>query len=104
LLHHITTQWDIEVLFSNTKDLLGLDHYQLMTATTIIRFWTLVMAAYALLDEERTRLRYTRQAHVTLGNARREVQCRHWRHLFDWICQQFSSGVTPDELFPTPAA
>ena len=104
LLYHITTRWDIEILFSDTKDLLGLDHYQLMTSTAIIRFWTLVMAAYAFLDEERTRLRDAQQAHVTLGDARREVQRWHWRHLLDWIHQQFSSGVTPNELFSTLAA
>jgi hypothetical protein len=98
LLQHITTRWDIEVLFSDTKDLLGLDQYQLMSVTAIVRFWTLVMAAYVFLDEERARLRDQRQAHVTLGEARREVQRWHWRHLLDWIHQQFSSGVTPDEL------
>ena len=104
LLHHITTRWDIEVLFSDTKDLLGLDQYQLMTSPAIIRFWTLVMAAYAFLDEERAHLRETQQAHVTLGEARREVQRWHWRHLLDWIHQRFSSGVTSDELFSTLAA
>lgn len=104
LLHHITARWDVEVLFSDTKDLLGLDQYQLMTATAIVRFWTLVMAAYTFLDEERARLRHTRQTHVTLGDARREVQRWHWHHLLNWIHLQFSSGVTPDELFPTLAA
>jgi hypothetical protein len=104
LLHHIATRWDIEVLFSDAKDLLGLDQYQLMSVTSILRFWTLVMAAYAFLDEERARLRDERHRHVTLGDARREVQRCHWRHLLDWIHQQFLSGVTPDELFPTLAA
>jgi len=104
LLNHITTRWDIEVLFSDAKDLLGLDQYQLMTSTAIIRFWTLVMAAYAFLDEERARLREAQHAHVTLGDARREVQRWHWRHVLDWLHQQFSSGITPAELFPTLAA
>jgi len=104
LLHHIAARWDIEVLFGDTKDLLGLDHYQLMTSTAIVRFWTLVMAAYLFLDEERARLRDQRQAHVTLGDARREVQRCHWYHLLDWIHQQFSSGVTPDELHTVLAA
>lgn len=104
LLHHITTRWDIEVLFSDTKDLLGLDHYQLMNATAIVRFWTLIMVAYLFLDEERARLRAERQAHVTLGDARREVQRCHWHHLLDWIHQQFSSGVTPVELHSVLAA
>ncbi len=42
LIDHIATRWDIEVLFSDAKDLLGLDHYQLMDATAIVRFWTLM--------------------------------------------------------------
>jgi hypothetical protein len=104
LLHHIAARWDVEVLFSDAKDLLGLDQYQLMSATAIVRFWTLVMAAYVFLDEERARLRDERQTPVTLGDARREVQRWHWRHLLDWIHQQFSSGVTPDELRPLLAA
>ena len=64
LIKHVAARWDIEVLFSDAKDLLGLDHYQLMDATAIIRFWTLAMAAYAFLDEERARLRDEWQAHV----------------------------------------
>lgn len=98
LIDHIAARWDIEVLFSDAKDLLGLDHYQLMDATAILRFWTLVMAAYAFLDEERARLYRERRCHFTLGDARREVQRWHWRHVVDWIHQQVLSGVTPDEL------
>jgi SRSO17 transposase len=104
LVYHIAARWDIEVLFSDTKDLLGLDQYQLMDATAIVRFWTLVMAAYAFLDEERARLRNDRHAHVTLGDARRAVQRWHWHHLLDWIYQQFSSGITPDDLHKFLAA
>ena len=98
LLDHIAARWDIEVLFSDAKDLLGLDQYHLMDATAILRFWTLVMAAYAFLDEERARLYHERHSHITLGDARREVQRWHWRHVVDWIHQQFLFGVTPDEL------
>jgi hypothetical protein len=104
LVTHIAARWDVEVLFSNAKDLLGLDQYQLMDATAIVRFWTLVMAAYVFLDEERARLRDDRQAHVTLGDDRREGQRWHWYHLLDWIPQQFSSGVTPDDLHTFLAA
>lgn len=104
LIDHIATRWDIEVLFSDAKDLLGLDQYQLMDATAILRFWTLVMAAYAFLDEERDRLHRERHAHITLGDARREVQRWHWRHVLDWIHQQFLSGVSPTELHALLAA
>jgi len=37
LLVHIATRWDIEVLFGDGKEELGLDQYQLMSAVAIVR-------------------------------------------------------------------
>lgn|SRR5512135_786774 len=99
LLSHIAARWDIEVLFGDGTEELGLDPYQLMTATAIVRFWTLVMLAYVLLEEERDRLQVQWQRHVTIGEARRESQRRHRRHLLDWLHGQFPSGVEPDTLY-----
>jgi len=99
LIHHIAARWDIEVLFSDTKGLLGLDHYQLMSAKAIQRFWTLVMAAYLFLDEERERLCRERQHYVTIGDARREIQRLHYHHLIDWIYVQFHTGASPSDLY-----
>jgi SRSO17 transposase len=104
LLQHITARWDIEVLFGDVKELLGLDQYQLMTASAILRFWTLVMVAYTFLDEERERLRQQTQCAVTIGDARREVQHRHRRHLLHWLHEQFQAGITPEALCDQLAA
>jgi SRSO17 transposase len=104
LLSHIAARWDVEVLFADAKDLLGLDQYQVMSTTAIVRFWTLVLTAYAFLDEERDRLRQTWQCHVTIGEARREVQRLHWCHLIDWIHQLFQQGATPQTVSERLAA
>ncbi len=104
LITHIATRWDIEVLFADTKELLGADQYQLMTAQAIVRFWTLVMAAYLFLDEERERLRQATQRHITIGDARREVQRLHHQHLLDWLFAQFRAGVKPRLLYARLAA
>ena len=104
LLQHITARWTIEVLFGDVKELLGLDQYQLMSATAILRFWTLIMAAYLFLEEERDHLRHQEQQLVTIGDARREVQRRHRRHLLHWLHEQFRAGVTPEELCDQLAA
>ncbi len=98
LVQHIAVRWQIEVLFADAKELLGLDHYQLMSAQAIVRFWTLVMAAYLFLDEERHYLRHARQAHVTLGEARSDVQRRHRHNLLAWLWEQFQMGHAPDQL------
>ncbi len=99
LLAHIAARWDIEVLFGDGKEELGLDHYQLMSAAAIVRFWTLAMLAYVFLEEERDRLQTQWQRPLTIGEARREIQRRHRRHLLDWLHEQFQSGVEPDALY-----
>ena len=63
LIQHIAARWDIEVLFADTKELLGLDQYQQMSAKAIRRFWTLAMVAYCFLDEERVRLQREQHRH-----------------------------------------
>jgi SRSO17 transposase len=104
LLTHIATRWKIEVLFGDGKEELGLDHYQLMSATAIIRFWTLALLAYVFLEEEQARLQEQWQRPVTIGEARREIQRRHRRRVLDWLHDQFQSGVQPDALYDLFAA
>jgi hypothetical protein len=89
LLSHIAARWDIEVLFGDSKEELGLDQYQLMSAKAIVRFWTLVMLAYVFLEEQRIGLQSQWQRHVSIGEARREIQRRHRRHVLDWLHEQF---------------
>ena len=104
LVGHLAARWAVEVLFADGKELLGLDQYQVMSTDAIVRFWTLAWAAYCFLDEERARLRREWQCHVTLGDARREVQRTHRHHLIMWIHQQFVAGVAPQTVFEHLAA
>jgi len=104
LLGHIAARWDIEVLFGDGKEELGLDHYQVMTVTALLRFWTLAMLAYVFLEEERQRLQTQEQRPVTIGEARRELQRRLRRNVLLWLHGQFLSGVQPDALYDLFAA
>jgi len=99
LLGHIAARWNVEVFFSDTKDVLGLDQYQLMTTTAIVRFWTLVLAAYTYIEEERARLAQEQQRPVTIGEARRALQHRHYRHLLGWIEHELHAGADADTLY-----
>jgi DDE superfamily endonuclease len=104
LLAHLAARWDIEVLFGDSKEELGVDHYQLMNATAILRFWTLALLAYVFLEEEQARLQTEWQRPVTIGEARREIQRRHRRNVLAWLHEQFQSGVQPDSLYELFAA
>jgi hypothetical protein len=104
LLAHISARWEIEILFGDGKEDLGLDHYQLMNASAILRFWTLALLAYLFLEQEQQRLRVLWQRPVTIGEARREIQRRHRRRLLAWLHHQFLSGLQPESLFELFAA
>jgi DDE superfamily endonuclease len=104
LLAHISARWDIEVLFADGKEELGLDQYQLMSAHALMRFWTLAMLVYVFLEQEQHRLHLAWQRSVTIGEARREVQRRHRHHVLQWLHEQFLSGVQLDSLFALFAA
>jgi SRSO17 transposase len=90
LLAHIAQRWDIEVLFADVKELLGIDQYQLMSAEAIHRFWVLVMVAYGFLEQERARLKRHQGRHVTIGDAARHVQRVHWAHCLTWLHEQIA--------------
>lgn len=104
LLAHIAARWDIEVLFGDGKEELGWDHYQVMSATAILRFWPLAMLAYVFLEEEQHRWQQRWQRPVTIGEARREIQRRQRRGVLRWLFEQFQSGVQADSLYDLFAA
>jgi DDE superfamily endonuclease len=104
LVGHIAARWQVEVLFADAKDVLGLDQYQLMGAAALVRFWTLVLAAYIFLEEEQARLGQERPCAPTIGEARCAVQRVHQRHLLVWLQQQFQAGATPEVVAEALAA
>jgi hypothetical protein len=104
LVGHLAARWDIEVLFADTKELLGLDHYQLMSATALIRFWTLVLTAYVFLEEQRALLEHEWRRPVSIGQAQHEVQRVHCFHLIAWMAYQLQAAHTPATLFRELAA
>lgn len=93
----LALRWEVEVMFAEHKDLLGSDHYQLMTRQAIVRFWALVACAYLYLDEQRARLEEAGE-HVTLGQARQETQKTHVLSVLSWLQRQFQTGVTPHQV------
>lgn len=113
LLTHISMRWEIEVFFSDTKELLGIDQYQLMTMTALLRYWTLCWIAFSFLEEIRDELKHQKGGEnqedhesrpATLGQARKEVQKTHQKLFLEWVYQQAFSGTPVDELFTSLVA
>jgi SRSO17 transposase len=99
LVEPIAMRWKIEVFFEDVKDVLGFDHYQLMSTIAILRFWALIMTAYAFLDEQRVYLSTRQHSPITIGQARRTIQHSHYCHLLDWLYRQFSQGYSPAQFY-----
>jgi hypothetical protein len=95
LVDVLAKRWEIETFFEYDKDLLGSDHYQVMTANAIIRFWTLTACLLCFLEEQRAT---ATEPTPTCGNIRRRIQEQHRRNLLCWLQAQFQAGVTVDEI------
>jgi hypothetical protein len=98
IVNVLAIRWDIETSFEDLKELFGTDHYQLMDDRAIVRYWTIASCAYLFLDERRAAIAQTQGAHVTIGQARQEVQRDHQLNLLKWLQNQFQSGCTPAQL------
>jgi SRSO17 transposase len=122
-LNVISIRWDIEVFFEDMKELLGIDQYQLMTSTALLRYWTLCWIAYSFLEDIRNDLKqmkdckiqidskteilkkggeeleeYQKEHHATLGQARRYIQEIHQELFLEWVYHHALSGTPVKEL------
>jgi hypothetical protein len=78
--------WQIETFFEYAKDLLGSDHYQVMTAQAILRFWTLMACLRCFLEEQRNA---DPDQQLTCGDVRRNLQHQHRLNLLSWLENRF---------------
>ena len=124
-LEYISIRWDIETFFEDTKELLGIDQYQMMTATALLRYWTLCWVAFSFLEHIREELKHhgsleeqrdhqmeieeeyeidkigyenRKKFHATLGQARRKVQETHQELLLEWIYHHAFSDTPVKDL------
>jgi DDE superfamily endonuclease len=124
-LEYISIRWDIEVFFEDMKELLGIDRYQVMTTTALLRYWTLCWIAFSFLEETREELKQKemlekqrdqkiemeekceidkighenqKKLHATLGQARRKLQKIHQGLFLEWVYHHALSGTPVKEL------
>jgi hypothetical protein len=95
LVNILAIRWQIETFFEYAKDLLGSDHYQLLSAQAILKFWTLIACLMCFLEEFRA---YPDFQLLTCGEARRIIQNEHRINLLHWLHDQFRSGCTVDQI------
>jgi hypothetical protein len=94
---YITGMWNREVLFGDGEELLSLNQDQLMRA--IVHFWTMALAAYTFLDEQRKLLQAQWQRHATIGETRREMQLLHQRYLVQFIHEHALAGEALEDVY-----
>jgi hypothetical protein len=94
LVDILAIRWEVETFFEYEKDLLGSDHYQVMTAKAILRIWTLTACMMYFLEEQRSEMDKPR---ATCGDARRLVQKEHFKNFVSWLYVQFREGFTVEQ-------
>lgn len=99
VINVLAVRWSIETLFEDYKDLLGIDHYQRMRGTAIVRVSTLVSCLAYLLDKHRATLQAQRPGErITWADTRRAIQAEHQRNFLLWMEEQFLSGITTGDF------
>jgi hypothetical protein len=89
----VALRWTIETLFSDFKELMGSDQYQLRTAEAIQRFWALGLCLYQFLDSLRHRLQKVLNRHVSLGETLYWLRENQHKRMVDWVCNLSASGI-----------
>lgn len=95
LIKILAVRWEIETFFEYEKDLLGSDHYQVMSAKAILRFWTLTACLMCFLEEQPS---LSPDQSLTCGNVRRNIQYQHRLNLLRWLEKQFKAGCSIEHL------
>ena len=95
LVDILAVRWDVETFFEYQKDLLGSDHYQLMTRQAVLRFWTLTACLLYFLEEQRMQCQ---DKTVTCGDVRRKIQKDHRQNLLLWLETRFQEGLSVDQI------
>jgi len=95
LVEILAIRWQIETFFEYEKDLLGSDHYQLMTAQAILRFWTLTACLLCFLEEQRA---IVQDQSLTCGDVRRSLQDEHQVNLLHWLEERFTAGYSVEQI------
>jgi hypothetical protein len=95
LVDILAIRWQIETFFEYEKDLLGSDHYQVMSAQAVLRFWTLVASMMCFLEEQRT---IAADQHLSCGDVRHRIQHEHRINLLHWLAESFQAGSTIEEV------
>jgi hypothetical protein len=91
----LAIRWNIETFFEYDKDLLGSDHYQLMTSQAILRFWTLIACLLYFLEEQRA---WQDLPRFTCGDARRKLQQQQRLNLLLWLKDQFQANSSIEQI------
>ena len=95
LVDILSVRWEVKTFFEYEKDLLGSDHYQVMTRHAVLRFWTLTACLLCFLEEQRMQ---AEDKSLTCGDVRRQVQNDHRQNLLFWLETRFRDGLSVEQI------
>jgi len=95
LVDILAIRWEVETFFEYQKDLLGSDHYQVMTRQAVLRFWTLTACLLCFLEEQRSQFE---DRTLTCGDIRRKIQHDHRQNLLLWLETRFQDGLSVEQI------
>lgn len=93
ILRYYEVRWNIETGYRYFKDLLGFDHYQLLSYKGIERYWCLQFLTYNFLEYQRKE--WKKEGIVTIGDTVRRIRRDHLGQL---ILYAYEQGISQRPL------
>ncbi len=94
----LALRWQIEVFFEDLKEVLDIDHYQVMHDRAIRRIWILACCLYTCLEEHQAAVLDLTGQRLSIGLVRRAFQDDHHLNTLTWLQQRFAQGDAPETL------
>ena len=96
LMDILAVRWEVEIFFEYEKDLLGSDHYQVMSRQAVLRFWTLTTCLLCYLEEQRMQ---SQDQTLTYGDVHRTIQINHRHNLLLWLETRFRDSLSDEQIY-----
>ncbi|WP_059172006.1 hypothetical protein [Bacillus sp. FJAT-27445] len=84
--HYYNIRWEIELAYRYFKEMMGFDHYHLLSLKAIHRYWTIQYLTRNFLKIQR--VEWSKDAPITFGEAVRKIRSHMFGQLVVYVYRE----------------
>jgi SRSO17 transposase len=99
ILEYYNIRWEIETAYRYFKEMMGFDHYQLLSLKAIHRYWAIQYLTQNFLEIQR--VGWSKEAPITFGEAVRKIRSDMFGQLVVYVYQEGWANTPLDKVLKT---